>query len=693
MPDLTCPVTSCAWVYHCEFSNDQCMELIKLHVSTCHIATPSTEATSRCPKVSRPIVDIGIDQEKWNAFVIRWKQFRLASGIPTSAESLQLFHCASEELGTLILRLEPDVTELPVDDVLRLMQSFAVIRVSKGAQRAELMKMTQGKDESIRSFVARVQGKARTCDFKAQGKCKCDEAVIVDYTREVVKDVLIAGLADHEVQTSVLEVEGIDDKPLNEIISIIERKERARKAYRISDVATISGYKLNESLVNRPSVKVSNNTSNAKPPQPSSKKIPCPTCKKTFLQYNGRNTKPFKNCFYCFSGSRKPSRSKPKSLAAVNKDEDISSDCISQSASLLGYETINIGLIGTRPPEDHPKVIIGVKVLNRSVNIVALADTGAQSNVWALQDFESAGFNRSQLRSARVRVSAANRTPLNIIGKTDAYFEGKSPDGSMISTRDEIYVSDSVRGFYLSRSTQRGLGIISENFPTIGEHLVNANPVIPSGVAEPVLSVRSMNFGCLQDGNIDSCKCPQRSAVPPRPSTLPFAAVPENNQRMKEWLLNRYAASTFNTCPHRPLQQMDGPPVEIHLDKSAIPRVCNTPAQIPLHWQDKVRDDLIRDEALGIIEKVPFGVPVTWCHRMVVTRKHDGTPRRTVDLSPLNKFCRRETFSSESPFHLARRVPKGTWKSVTDAWNGYHSVPFASFRPSPNDIYNPIWAV
>ncbi|MEL6899277.1 MAG: reverse transcriptase family protein, partial [Planctomycetota bacterium] len=60
---------------------------------------------------------------------------------------------------------------------------------------------------------------------------------------------------------------------------------------------------------------------------------------------------------------------------------------------------------------------------------------------------------------------------------------------------------------------------------------------------------------------------------------------------------------------------------------------------------------------------------------MVVTRKHDGTPRRTVDLSPLNKYCRRETYASESPFHLARRVPRNTYKSVTDAWNGYHQVP------------------
>ena len=60
---------------------------------------------------------------------------------------------------------------------------------------------------------------------------------------------------------------------------------------------------------------------------------------------------------------------------------------------------------------------------------------------------------------------------------------------------------------------------------------------------------------------------------------------------------------------------------------------------------------------------------------MVITRKHDGSPRRTVDLSPLNKFCKRETFTTETPFHLARCIPKDTCKTVTDAWNGYHSVP------------------
>ena len=115
--------------------------------------------------------------------------------------------------------------------------------------------------------------------------------------------------------------------------------------------------------------------------------------------------------------------------------------------------------------------------------------------------------------------------------------------------------------------------------------------------------------------------------------------------------------------------------MEIHVRSDATPKVCHTAASIHMHWQHKVHEDLLRDEALGVIERVPYGEPVSWCHRMEITRKHDGSPRRTVDLSPLNQFCKRETFSTESPFQLARRVPRGSWKSVIDAWNGFHSVP------------------
>ena len=148
---------------------------------------------------------------------------------------------------------------------------------------------------------------------------------------------------------------------------------------------------------------------------------------------------------------------------------------------------------------------------------------------------------------------------------------------------------------------------------------------------------------------------------------LPFEPVPENIDLMKEWLLKTFASSTFNTCPHQPLPRMSGPDIQIHVDENATPKACHTPASIPIHWKDQVHAQLLCDESIGVIERVPYGEPVDWCHRMVITRKHDGSPRRTVDLSPLNQYCKRETFSSESPFQTARRIPRGTWKSVTDA--------------------------
>ena len=76
---------------------------------------------------------------------------------------------------------------------------------------------------------------------------------------------------------------------------------------------------------------------------------------------------------------------------------------------------------------------------------------------------------------------------------------------------------------------------------------------------------------------------------------------------MRDWLLNRYASSTFNTCPHQPLPTMSGPPVEIHLKEDAKPIARHKAIPVPIHWQEQVRQDLIRDESLGVIERVPYG--------------------------------------------------------------------------------------
>ena len=319
---------------------------------------------------------------------------------------------------------------------------------------------------------------------------------------------------------------------------------------------------------------------------------------------------------------------------------------------------------------DHPRA--SVKIARHGTNkfawVSALADTGAQSNLWGWKNFQEAGFCKKDLMPVSITIRAANKIPINILGAFKATFSGMSPKKEVIRCDGIVYVSDSVTGFFLSYETMVDLLIINKDFPTIGSQL-------PHQHSEVAVSSNENDPNRLDSHKDVTCDCPPRSRVPDRPNKLPFEATNTNVSKMRDWLLQRYAASTFNVCPHKLLQQMSGPPLEIHLENDAKPRACHTPAHVPIHWQKQVEADLIRDVRLGVLERVPFGEPVSWCHRMVVTRKQDGSPRRTVDLSPLNKYCKRETCATDTPFKLARRIPKGTFKTVTDAWNGYHGVP------------------
>ena len=89
---------------------------------------------------------------------------------------------------------------------MRALEKLAVIPAAKGITRAELMRMSQGNDEPIRTFAVKVQGKAQICGFQMESKCPCN--LTIAYT-QVVKDVILAGIADNEIRMGVLDVEDI----------------------------------------------------------------------------------------------------------------------------------------------------------------------------------------------------------------------------------------------------------------------------------------------------------------------------------------------------------------------------------------------------------------------------------------------------------------------------------------------------
>ena len=126
---------------------------------------------------------------------------------------------------------------------------------------------------------------------------------------------------------------------------------------------------------------------------------------------------------------------------------------------------------------------------------------------------------------------------------------GLMTDGSNVTFSAMVYVSSFLNGFYLCHESMIDLGIISNNFPLVG-------------VAFQAQSHASIDEAVLAANNAANCSCPTHSRVPSHPIVLPFKCVPENIDAIRNWVLQTFASSTFNTCPHQPLPCMTGPAIE-----------------------------------------------------------------------------------------------------------------------------------
>ena len=82
-------------------------------------------------------------------------------------------------------------------------------------------------------------------------------------------------------------------------------------------------------------------------------------------------------------------------------------------------------------------------------------------------------------------------------------------------------------------------------------------------------------------------KCLQRTLPPKPPVELPFTAM-ENN--IDQYIVERYASSTFNVCTHQQLPLMkSAPALRLHVDPSATPVSVHRPGNVPAHLMELVR--------------------------------------------------------------------------------------------------------
>ena len=118
-----------------------------------------------------------------------------------------------------------------------------------------------------------------------------------------------------------------------------------------------------------------------------------------------------------------------------------------------------------------------------------------------------------------------------------------------------------------------------------------------------------------------------------------------------------------------------GEPYEIELTPDAKPYALYTPRRVPYPLRDKVKEELERMEALGVISKVDE--PSLWCAGMVAVPKKSGAVRICVDLKHLNQNVLRETHPLPKVDDVLAQLSGATLFSKLDANSGFWQIPLA----------------
>ena len=123
------------------------------------------------------------------------------SGLDPDASSSQL---SGDELGDNLLKTDPSISE----------HAYFRCHGRHEVASREIVRVQQESDESVRPFAARVRGKVDTCAYIT--KCTCLREV--DFTDSIIRDVLVAGIADLDIRREVLGTSAILERAVNDVM-------------------------------------------------------------------------------------------------------------------------------------------------------------------------------------------------------------------------------------------------------------------------------------------------------------------------------------------------------------------------------------------------------------------------------------------------------------------------------------------
>ncbi|CAH3031503.1 unnamed protein product [Pocillopora meandrina] len=207
-----CPFPECTYETE-EVTDTLAAVLLSVHSSGVHV-TPGTVNTinpnisTKLERVRRPTISAAGSSEDWSYFLMRSGDYVAATNVTGKEKVIQLLECCDEQLRKDLTRnAGGSLTDKTADEVMAAIKKLAVREENAMVARVQLHNMRQDRDETIRSFGARLRGQAGN----------------------VLRDVLTRGLADSEIQLDLLG-ERNQDMSLEEVFQFIEAKEAGKRS-------------------------------------------------------------------------------------------------------------------------------------------------------------------------------------------------------------------------------------------------------------------------------------------------------------------------------------------------------------------------------------------------------------------------------------------------------------------------------
>ena len=576
MTDISCPAPGCDVSWPAATPEAVLIRLLDIHSATAHAPSapaPAPRTAVKAEKVRRPTVSAAGTSEAWAYFLQRWADYKQATRLDDHDIIFQLLECCDENLRKDLTRTFGAMSASDEATVLGNIKSLAVRQENIMVARVHLQQMRQDRDEPIRAFAARLRGQAGVCNYRV----KCPSATCnatVDYSDTMIRDVLIRGLNDEEIRLDVLG-ESRQDMSLEDALRFVEAKESGkRSAGRLhfedgttTVTAATSTYRRREKLALRSSPSGSKGSTSTcgycgKSGHGSSRQerlAKCPAygkkCTKCSMAHH------FANVCRQWQSTRSPAS--PSPMPSPNALDDtgavFDSLCCTDMAAPVS-RTLSVSLDHhvynefckaweKRASDPQPFIDVIVHAVHSDaqslgfptslpastspVSYPAMADTGCQSCLAGTALLTKMGLSQRHLLPVNMKMTAANRGTIDIIGALALRISGTSPSKTLLETHQMVYFTTSTDRLFLSKQACVALGMIPPSFPTIGGTSINTTGDFPS--PETV-----------------ACNCPRRQTPPPPQPPSHSPPLRRTGNAWRNGCLNTTAPapSTFVSISH-----------------------------------------------------------------------------------------------------------------------------------------------